>query len=249
MLQSVGEVIFFYHPAVRWLSSVVREEREKCCDDLAVSLNGNAIAYAKALAEAERLQHTADPLVIAFAPQRGSLLSRIERLVGPRTSPTRLAAKGWFIVPMLLVVTYLAGGDTLARKATPSEPPLTSGAFSDISKRLPSRTEVSVAPLANQAQEDSDSGSTTNAVPDLMASDTIPGKDKDKPSSFSFHFNDSTNFSFDMNFNFDEEDSAAHHGFRHWRFSSSDTFPDFTWNDSLWRESIGELERNDGDVF
>ncbi len=242
VLQSFVEILYFYHPAVRWLSSVVREEREKCCDDLAVSLNGNAIAYAKALAEAERLQHTADPLVMAFAPRRGSLLSRIERLVGPRISPTRLAAKGWFIVPMLLVVTYLAGGDTLARKAAPSESPLTSGVFSDISKRLPSRTEVSVAPLTNQAQEDSDSGSTTNAVPDpLMASDTIPGKDKDKPSSFSFHLNDSTNFSFDMNFNFDQEDSAAHHGFRHWRFSSSDTFPDFAWDDSLWRESIGEL--------
>ena len=243
VLQSCVEILYFYHPAVRWLSSVVRDEREKCCDDLAVSLSGNTIAYAKALAEAERLQHPADPLVMAFAPRRGSLLSRVERLVGPRTSSTRRAAKGWFIVPMLLIVTYLAGSDTLARKAASSEPPLASSVFSDISKRLPSRTEVSLAPLTNQAQEDSDSGSTTNAVPNpLMASDTIPGEsEKERESgSFSFHFNDSTTFSFDMNFNFDEEDSASHHGFRHWQFSSNGT-PNFVWNDSLWRESIEEL--------
>ncbi len=243
VLQSCIEILYFYHPAVRWLSSVVREEREKCCDDLAVSLNGNAIAYAKALAEAERLQHTADPLVMAFAPRRGSLLSRIERLVGPRTSPTRLAAKAWFIVPMLLVVTYLAGSDTLARKAASSESPLTS---SVVKKQLSDRAPVDVAPLNSEARDADKSRSAAATVPDSsLASDTIPDEDeKERESgSFSFHFNDSTDFTFDMNFNFDEEDSAAHHGFRHWRFSSGDTFPDFTGSDSLWRESIEELSK------
>jgi bla regulator protein blaR1 len=35
-LQAVVEVIFYYHPAVWWLSSVIRTEREMRCDDMAI---------------------------------------------------------------------------------------------------------------------------------------------------------------------------------------------------------------------
>ena len=35
------ETVFFYHPAVWWLSRQIRQERENCCDDLAVSLVGD----------------------------------------------------------------------------------------------------------------------------------------------------------------------------------------------------------------
>src|SRR5205085_6589248 len=56
LLQSVIETLLFYHPAVWWVSRRVREERELCCDDLAVRASGDAIAYARALSELERLK-------------------------------------------------------------------------------------------------------------------------------------------------------------------------------------------------
>ncbi len=171
VLQSFVELLFFYHPAVRWLSEVVRQEREKCCDDLAVSLSGDTIAYAKALAEAEAFQHASGTMMMAFAQRRGNLLTRIERLVYPRTSPTSLVARGYLVVPMLLMVIYLAGGDTLAR-VVGHEPALATGA---VVKRLPDRTEVHRSPSAGDTLRKDESHNAAQAVPNpTPALDTIP---------------------------------------------------------------------------
>ena len=56
LLQTLVETLLFYHPAVWWLSRRIRAERENCCDDLAVSLCGDPVAYAAALAELEDLR-------------------------------------------------------------------------------------------------------------------------------------------------------------------------------------------------
>jgi hypothetical protein len=40
LLQTVAETVFFYHPAIWWLSNQIRREREFCCDDIAVTLLG-----------------------------------------------------------------------------------------------------------------------------------------------------------------------------------------------------------------
>ena len=56
LLQTLVETLLFYHPAVWWLSRRIRIERENCCDDLAVSLCGDPVAYAKALADLEELR-------------------------------------------------------------------------------------------------------------------------------------------------------------------------------------------------
>src|SRR3989441_361145 len=42
LIQSAIETLLFYHPAVWWASQQVREEREHCCDDLAVGVCGDA---------------------------------------------------------------------------------------------------------------------------------------------------------------------------------------------------------------
>ena len=43
ILQSAVEAVFFYHPAVWWISGHMRAERELCCDDIAVSITGDAV--------------------------------------------------------------------------------------------------------------------------------------------------------------------------------------------------------------
>src|SRR5437867_3449318 len=56
LIQSVIETLLFYHPAVWWISWRVRQEREHCCDDLAVAACGDAHFYAAALLGMERLR-------------------------------------------------------------------------------------------------------------------------------------------------------------------------------------------------
>jgi uncharacterized protein (TIGR03435 family) len=81
LLQSVAEALLFYHPAVWWVSSHIRAERERCCDDAAVAVGGDVLEYVSALAELEssRPSHLA-----AVAANGGSLADRIARLLGER---------------------------------------------------------------------------------------------------------------------------------------------------------------------
>ena len=53
VLQTIAETLLFYHPAVWWVSHRIRAEREHCCDDIAVAVCGDPVAYAQALAELE----------------------------------------------------------------------------------------------------------------------------------------------------------------------------------------------------
>src|SRR5207247_10537546 len=44
MLQTVADILLFYHPACWWMSRRIRHEREHCCDDVAVAVCGDAVA-------------------------------------------------------------------------------------------------------------------------------------------------------------------------------------------------------------
>ena len=57
--RSVLEALFFYHPALWWVSSRLREEREHCCDDVASSITGGALPYARALTASKPQANTA----------------------------------------------------------------------------------------------------------------------------------------------------------------------------------------------
>jgi TonB family protein len=91
VLQMVVETLLFYHPAVWWTSARIRHERELCCDDLAVSLCGDPVCYARALTKLERLRTLAPKM--AMGSNDGPLLYRIQRLTGAATrrfGPSRL---------------------------------------------------------------------------------------------------------------------------------------------------------------
>lgn len=86
LLQTCVEALLFYHPAVWWLNARIREERELACDDVAVALCGDALAYARALAVLDDLRA---PLpTLALASHGGSLMKRIARLIQPQLLPT-----------------------------------------------------------------------------------------------------------------------------------------------------------------
>ena len=92
LLQSVVEVLYFFHPALWWLSARVREEREHCCDDLAVAAcggDGRILAQALARVEELRLTHMEQTpaLAMAFASKRQHLLHRVRRMLGVPTRP------------------------------------------------------------------------------------------------------------------------------------------------------------------
>ena len=106
-LQSVAEALLFYHPAVWWVSKHIRDERELCCDDVAVSATGgDALTYASALAE---LESYGPAHLHAIAANGGSLTDRIARLLGESLPASRtLSGPGVVVSVVLLVVTACA---------------------------------------------------------------------------------------------------------------------------------------------
>jgi GWxTD domain-containing protein len=126
-LQRCVEGLLFYHPAVWWISTVIRREREHCCDDLAVSISGDPHEYARALASLEQSRFSP----AAVAATGGSLVKRIHRLLYPKTS----GAWAPFLAVMILVLT---GAATVA--AWPAKPPQSNA----VAKQ--SETEQSLAP-------------------------------------------------------------------------------------------------------
>lgn len=83
IMQSVVEILFFYHPASWWLSGLIREEREHICDDMVVRINKDHINYIKALTTMEELNVKSPVLAHAVTGSRKKLLSRVKRLINP----------------------------------------------------------------------------------------------------------------------------------------------------------------------
>lgn len=80
ILQSVGEILLFFHPATWWVSRKIRQERENCCDEWVVRLKSNKVQYARALLSLEVFRQ--QPPLLALTSQGGDLASRIRRITG-----------------------------------------------------------------------------------------------------------------------------------------------------------------------
>ncbi|HYO68171.1 MAG TPA: M56 family metallopeptidase [Archangium sp.] len=122
LVQTLVETLLFYHPAVWWMSRVIRVEREHCCDDIAVGTSGNAVSYARALTALESLRvlplGTASPAMSALG---GSLTERVRRLVA---APATRCSSRW--VAGASVITLMSGvavAGPLVALALPPAPP------------------------------------------------------------------------------------------------------------------------------
>jgi beta-lactamase regulating signal transducer with metallopeptidase domain len=96
ILQMLAETLLFYHPVVWWVSRVIRQERENCCDDMALQFTGqSALEYAEVLLRLEKSRQG-----LALAATNGSLLRRVERLLN---APKAGVSVGSSLAALLLV--------------------------------------------------------------------------------------------------------------------------------------------------
>jgi beta-lactamase regulating signal transducer with metallopeptidase domain len=82
LFQILVETLLFYHPAMWWLNRRIRTERELCCDEIAVSLTGNRLEYARALT---RMAEWKSAPILAMAANRGPLSQRILHILGQKS--------------------------------------------------------------------------------------------------------------------------------------------------------------------
>jgi len=111
-LQMVVEAIFFFNPAVWWVSRQIRIEREICCDATSVTATGKRLEYAAVLAGwADRLcQGRGDTTAAAMAGFTGDgdsgIVERIRRIVVSGHRPQ--VRMSWYVTAAMLLVSIVS---------------------------------------------------------------------------------------------------------------------------------------------
>ena len=152
LVQSTVEGLLFFHPAVWKVSEQIRVERENCCDDLAVSVCGDAYVYACALTRIEELRTSSSRLTLAI--DSGSISARVRRLLA---LPSPAKPSGRSLIGALILT--LASGVSAGMSLLPDGP----------------RPMLQLAAGPHSAEERSMKGTRLDA--DEKAADS---KDKDK---------------------------------------------------------------------
>ncbi|MEO0330999.1 MAG: M56 family metallopeptidase, partial [Bacteroidota bacterium] len=102
LIQSVAEVILFYHPVYWYISSVLERERELACDSLTVTVTQRPRIYAQALLQVAT-QSTQIPLQSVAASGKRGLSERIQQIIYPGR-----AQRGISVLPFLLLLSMIS---------------------------------------------------------------------------------------------------------------------------------------------
>lgn len=106
IFQAIIETLFYFNPAVWWLSAAVRAEREDCCDDIAVPYCNNSLDYAKALLSVQEWSQSAPSFALAFANGKNRLLNRVRRILNHPQNKSNIMEK--FTATCLLLLALVA---------------------------------------------------------------------------------------------------------------------------------------------
>jgi beta-lactamase regulating signal transducer with metallopeptidase domain len=84
LAQRIMETLLFYHPAVWWLSNRLQNEREFCCDELAVAATGDRLTYSLALESAISTRFIVKQPALAAGLVRSKALTlrRVRHILG-----------------------------------------------------------------------------------------------------------------------------------------------------------------------
>jgi hypothetical protein len=163
LVQTVVETLFFFHPAVWWVGSRIRHERELCCDDVALSVCPNPVVYANALFELEQQRRRTSQLAMALdghQPAR-TLRMRITRILGEPAAgagsrgPFSLAAAAAALVVVLLPVPQVLASLNPAPVATAAPvtapPPVGTPAPAPTANRMVQPAPAALSAIASAA--------------------------------------------------------------------------------------------------
>jgi len=115
LLQIVAQAVFWFHPLVWWANTKIRQEREKCCDEIAIArLGAQPRTYSRAIVEALLAEHKSNGLLpsLAIAGPAKNIEERIRTMLRPgrrfHRRPSLLAVVCALALALLVVPTTLA---------------------------------------------------------------------------------------------------------------------------------------------
>jgi bla regulator protein blaR1 len=106
LLQSMLEVVFFFHPVFWWINKEIKEQRENACDELAIrkGISPKDLAYGLANVLNMAQRHVPE-MALAAAKKNTPTLDRIKRIMGVKTSSTQPTT----LTTLTMMITLLLG--------------------------------------------------------------------------------------------------------------------------------------------
>jgi bla regulator protein BlaR1 len=110
IFQHIAETVFFFNPAVLWVSSWLKEERENCCDDIALAQTQNKEGLIEALISFKQHELYGSFYATAFPGRKDHLLRRVGHILGNNNTTAALPVKIFYGAAFILL---LAGAATI----------------------------------------------------------------------------------------------------------------------------------------
>ncbi|MCF6404568.1 M48 family metalloprotease [Chitinophaga filiformis] len=108
LLQTICETVYFFNPGLLWISGLLRDEREHCCDDIALGQTGNKREFIQALISFKEHALYSHSSAVAFPGKKNQLLQRVSRIINNKYQPLGTGEKVFFMAGILLLTAILS---------------------------------------------------------------------------------------------------------------------------------------------
>jgi bla regulator protein blaR1 len=108
LLQTITETVFCFNPGLLWISSLLRDERENCCDDIALAQTKNKREFVEALISFKEHALYGTSFQVTFPGKKNHLLDRVSRILSNRNKPFGAADKAFFMAGILILSAMMA---------------------------------------------------------------------------------------------------------------------------------------------
>ena len=184
LIQTTVETLFFFHPAVWWLGRRLRQQRELCCDDVAIQSCADPLIYATALLRLEerRRQHLSLAMALDGHRPSSGLRVRIARVLGETSgekgqrelAPLPFAAILTVVLLALLTVPQLFAGLRKTMETKSAAP-----ASSAPSPSIPGATTISLPASASSQVTHTSGLSHRKLSPPVTSPQHVPATGND----------------------------------------------------------------------
>jgi bla regulator protein BlaR1 len=107
-LQTITETIFFFNPGLLWISSLLRDERENCCDDIALAQTKNKKEFIQALISFKEHSLYGASYQVAFPGKKNHLLNRVSRILNNKNNAFGPGEKAFFMTGIVILSVIVA---------------------------------------------------------------------------------------------------------------------------------------------
>jgi beta-lactamase regulating signal transducer with metallopeptidase domain len=81
LVQHLVDTLFFFNPALLWVSSLIRGERENCCDDIAIGETKSRRQFVEALVSFHEYAQSVQGYALSFAEKENHVVRRVKRII------------------------------------------------------------------------------------------------------------------------------------------------------------------------